>query len=255
MQAGDFTQLANKYSKYRPGYCETVIQAMLGILNKPINQIKFVDVGAGTGIWTRQFFKHGCQTAIAIEPNDAMRTMGIQANEQLNITWLPGSAEYTQLADHCADLVTMASSFHWADFHLATNEFYRILKPQGHFAILWNPRYFENNPLLQEIENHIIQLQPDMKRISSGKSKHVDQLANQLLSCPLFEDRIHIEGFHTVRLAIDEYIGVWESVNDVRSQLGESNFREFIRFVHDKIKGYTAIDCTYQTRAWIFRRK
>ena len=44
------------------------------------------------------------------------------------IKWLSGYAEQTNLSNSSCDWVTMASSFHWADFDLATKEFYRILR-------------------------------------------------------------------------------------------------------------------------------
>lgn len=255
IKAGDFTQLASMYNKYRPGYSEAVLRAFLGIINRPINEIDFVDVGAGTGIWTRLFAKQGCRTATAIEPNAEMRAQGASSNGDLEITWLEGSAEKTPLPNQCADFVSMASSFHWANFETATQEFHRLLKPQGHFAILWNPRHIEENSVLQEIENYITQLAPDIKRVSSGKSTFVNELADRLGHCQLFEDIVHIEGFHTVQLTHEEYIGVWNSVNDIRSQLGEQNFQKLMSFIKDRIKSLPVIDCTYQTRAWIVRKK
>lgn len=255
IKAGDFTQLASTYAKYRPGYCETVIKAILGIMNRPVHEIDFVDVGAGTGIWTRQFAKQGCRSVTAVEPNDGMRLEGSSSNNTLPINWIKGSAENTSLPNQCADFVTMASSFHWADFDLATQEFHRLLKPNGYFAIVWNPRYLEESPLLQEIENHIYTLKPDLKRKSSGKSQYVDDLAKKLERCSLFEDIIHIEGFHTAKLSKQEYLGVWRSVNDIRSQLGEIKFAEFMQFIEAKIQSHSTIECAYQTRAWIVRKK
>ena len=38
-------------------------------------------------------------------------------------------AEAIDLADGSADWLSMASSFHWADFELATQEFFRVLRP------------------------------------------------------------------------------------------------------------------------------
>jgi ubiquinone/menaquinone biosynthesis C-methylase UbiE len=49
------------------------------------------------------------------------------------------------LADGSVDLVSMASSFHWADFDTACDEFHRILRSGGVFVALWNPRLIEVN--------------------------------------------------------------------------------------------------------------
>ena len=52
VKAGDFTGLAKDYSLHRPDYCHSVLKGLLGLLNSPVSQIDFADVGAGTGIWT-----------------------------------------------------------------------------------------------------------------------------------------------------------------------------------------------------------
>ena len=50
LKAGDFTGLARDYSQHRPDYCPSVLKALLGLLGKPVGEVDFVDVGAGTGI-------------------------------------------------------------------------------------------------------------------------------------------------------------------------------------------------------------
>lgn len=254
MKAGDFTTLAQNYSKYRPGYAEHAISAILGVINKPSFNLNFVDVGAGTGIWTRLVSKRGFKNVIAIEPNDAMRNEGIIHPENYQIEWKNGSAENTGLKDNSVDFLTMASSFHWADFEIATKEFHRVLKENGHLCIVWNPRKIEVSPLLVDIENKITELAPNVKRVSSGKSKHVEEIADKLEKSPLFKDMVHIEASHKVNLSQTEYLGVWESVNDIRVQLGEDNFTQFISYIRNKIKDLIHIECTYQTRAWIVRK-
>ena len=46
-----------------------------------------LDVGAGSGIWTRMVCEQGVKTAIAIEPNDDMREIGKKCSKQFNINW------------------------------------------------------------------------------------------------------------------------------------------------------------------------
>ena len=47
---GDFTNLATDYAKYRPGYSESVLTAVLSLLERPPECTAAVDIGAGTGI-------------------------------------------------------------------------------------------------------------------------------------------------------------------------------------------------------------
>lgn len=254
INAGDFTQLAGFYSKYRPKYSEQVLSALLGLVKKPTHEIDFADVGAGTGIWTRMVSQRNIHSIVAIEPNYEMRKEGEASNNNLPIEWLAGSAESTGLKDDSVDMLSMASSFHWANFEVATKEFHRVLRAGGFFVALWNPRFLENSPLLLEIESKISELNPSVKRVSSGSSKHVDELAVKLKNCSLFSNMIYLEGMHHVRLTPGQYIGAWESVNDVRVQLGEDKFQRFLDFVKSKVHPLPWIDCNYLTRAWAVQK-
>lgn len=251
---GDFSELAEDYSKFRPGYSESALNAILGLIGKPVSDIDFADVGAGTGIWTRLVARRGCRSAVAVEPNAAMRQRGEQDSIGTAIRWQMGSGEATGLAGSSFDLLSMASSFHWVDFDRATREFHRVLRPRGYFVALWNPRYIDDNPLLVEIEAELKRLKPDLKRVSSGRSGVTETLTARLISSPCFDDVIQIEARHTADLSIDQYIGAWRSVNDLRVQLGEALFSQFLEFVERKVAGLPKISATYLTRAWCARR-
>ena len=253
-RSGDFTDLAENYSKHRPDYCPSVLDALLGLQRKPTPDIDFVDVGAGTGIWTRMVLHKGVGSLIAIEPNDDMRERGTADCQGTKISWRAGSAEATKLTDSSADWVTMASSFHWAHFNTAIKEFFRVLRPSGWFTAIWNPRLIEANPLLVEIESQLSQLKPELKRISSGRSGITENLTERLWASPYFDDVVYLEGRHVIKMDTDRYLGIWLSVNDVRTQLGEKKFNAFLDFVKSKVAELEIIEVTYLTRAWSARR-
>lgn len=254
MKAGDFTGLAKDYSAHRPDYCPSVLNALLGLFDRPPAALDFVDVGAGTGIWTRMVHAKGVGSATAVEPNDDMRRGGIEASAGAAIRWLAGSAERTGLPDASCDWLTMASSFHWADFDAATREFHRVLRPHGRFSALWNPRLIEANPLLVEIEARLDQLRPGLKRVSSGRSGMTASLTEQLCASPWLDDVVYLEGRHVIEMTPARYLGAWRSVNDLRVQLGPDGFDAFLAFVERRIDGLDAIEATYLTRAWSARR-
>lgn len=253
-KAGDFTGLAGDYSQHRPDYCPSVLNALIALFDKPVNEIDFVDVGAGTGIWTRMVHNVGAKTVTAIEPNEDMRTNGIADSENTSIRWMSGSAEQTGLARESADWLSMASSFHWAEFDVATQEFHRVLRPGGRFTALWNPRLIEVNPLLVEIESHLNTLRPNIQRVSSGRSGITETLTERLAESPYFEDIVYLEGRHVIEMAPDRYLGAWRSVNDLRVQLGPEKFDSFLDFVEKRISKSRVIEATYLTRAWSARR-
>lgn len=254
MRHGDFTGLAGNYAKFRPGYAPQVAVAILGCLARDLAAIDAADVGAGTGIWTRMLAASGLRSVIAVEPNDDMRGQGIETSRGDGIIWRKGSAEHTGLPDQSADLVTMASSFHWADFDRACEEFHRILRPGGLFAALWNPRFIEANPLLVEIESEIARLKPDVRRVSSGRSGITERLTDMLTAKPQFTGVLYLEGRHSAQQTPEQYMGAWRSVNDLQVQLGPELFQKFLQFAEKRVAGLTLIETTYLTRAWVARR-
>jgi ubiquinone/menaquinone biosynthesis C-methylase UbiE len=254
MKHGDFTGLAGDYARFRPGYAPQVATAVLAYTGREVASIDAADVGAGTGIWTRMLAARGLHSVIAVEPNDDMREQGIGTSLGTNIVWQKGSAEATGLPDGSADVVSMASSFHWADFDKACDEFHRILRPGGLFVALWNPRLIEVNPLLVAIEAEIARLKPDVRRVSSGRSGLTERLTDLLIAGPQFADVLYLEGRHSVQQTPEQYLGAWRSVNDLQVQLGPQLFRKFLDFTAERTAGLTAIETTYMTRAWAARR-
>ena len=255
LKAGDFTDFAKDYSQHRPDYCPSILKALLGLLGKPVSEVDFVDVGAGTGIWTRMVLAADVRSVTAVEPNDNMRHNGIADSQHTNISWQAGSAEATGLAGASADWLSMASSFHWANFDTATKEFQRVLRPGGLFTALWNPRLIEVNPLLVEIEAKLVALRPSIKRVSSGRSGITETLTERLWTSSCFEDVVYLEGRHVIKMTPERYLGAWRSVNDVRVQLGQEKFDIFLDFVEQRIASLQVIEATYLTRAWSARRK
>lgn len=254
LSPGDFTGLSKDYSANRPNYSVSVRDALVGLLKKNPDDLDFADIGAGTGIWTRMVAELNFSSVVAVEPNGDMRSEGVKDSQIAGIRWIEGSAERTTLPDASIDWVTMASSFHWADFDSATLEFHRILREGGRFTALWNPRLIEVNPLLVEIENHLLELRPDVRRVSSGRSGLTETLTDRLEDSPWFEDVVYIEGRHTVEMSPERYLGAWRSVNDVRVQLGPEKFQQFLSFVEQRVSELSSIQATYLTRAWSARR-
>lgn len=251
---GNFSGLAKKYSLCRPGYSEHVLTQILCQLDKPVSDLHLADIGAGTGIWTRMMAKRSPAEVYAIEPNDEMRTTGMQDSADTSIQWEIGSAENTRLPNNTFDCVTMASAFHWVDFEKAIIEFDRILKPNGAFVALWNPRDMKCNPLLQEIEKYLVKLKPGMKRVSSGSSEFVEKLTDKLSRTKVFGKAVYFEDTHTKKITPAQYIETWQSTNDVPCQLGEKKFKAFLRFAELELINIDVIEVVYLTRAWMVKK-
>ncbi len=271
LEPGDYTQLAQDYARYRAAYAPELPAALLRLARaRPLDgaqappgnaesgqrgaarELVVVDVGAGTGIWTRMLARAG-QRVLGIEPNAPMLAQARGGSEGCSIRWSRACAESTGLADRSCDLVTMASSFHWTDFERATAEFARVLRPGGCFAALWNTRELADDALLLGIEAELERRVPRLERRSSGRSAFCEGLAQRLRDCGRFTEVHYLEGTHVERFTRERYLGLWRSVNDVRAQAGESAFADFLEFVSERTAALDCIEARYRTRAWIAR--
>jgi len=255
MKLGDFTNLAQSYSKFRPKYSDSVRDTIIALLPKKFDVSNVADLGAGTGIWTRMLYEKTPNYIVAIEPNDSMLKVGKNDSKGTKIKWIKGTGEKTGLEDKDYDLVTMASSFHWVDFKKGCEEFHRILKEDGIFVALWNPRIIEDNSVLGEIENFILKLQPDLKRNSSGNSQFTKNLEEKLYDTGLFDNIVCLSSMHKIKISPKHYLGAWKSTNEVQSKLGKKKFTEFIEFAQSKLVQVSSIEQKYLTKAWVCRKK
>ena len=135
-----FTGQAAAYVKGRPLYA----QAALDFLKQQgINETaRIADIGAGTGIFSKQLAQNGA-TVFAVEPNEDMRRAAEEyLKDTKNARCIDGSAENTTLPDHSVGFVSAAQAFHWFDKAVFRKECERILIPNGKIVLIWNVEIF-----------------------------------------------------------------------------------------------------------------
>ena len=137
MAKSAFDHCSGDYAAHRPSYPDAVVEAVCAAIGGA-GGAWAADIGAGTGIFTRQLAERGIRV-IAIEPSTSM--LG-QMDERLvsRVRRVAGTAERTALADASVDLVTFAQSFHWVNPPYALAEIGRILGQGGVLALVWNNR-------------------------------------------------------------------------------------------------------------------
>ena len=137
MENKKFNKVAEIYEKYRPKYPNEYIKYLIKQCKLNQNSL-IVDVGAGTGIFTKQLLDENLKV-IAVEPNNDMRkVLKEKLKNNKNFKLVVGTAENTNIEENTADLITVAQAFHWFNIEDFRKECKRILKPNGKVCIIWN---------------------------------------------------------------------------------------------------------------------
>ena len=265
MKHGDFTELAKHYHN-RPAYSPFLLSKLIACINEQglaNEDLKVVEVGAGTGKLTTILARDFNLNVTTVEPNDAMRTEGEKATQGLSVKWTKGSGEDTNLPSNSADWLIMASSFHWTDPSKSLPEFARVLKTHtknnmgggnSYFSILFNPRDIKKGSVFYEIEEEIKNIVPELSRVSSAiqNSKNWDEV---LVSTGHFTDCIFMECAYSEIWSKERYMGAWNSVNDIQVQAGQKRWEQILAMIESKIAPFNELEVFYKIRAWTVRKK
>lgn len=138
-----FSSQSTVYSKFRPNYPDEMIQEILSLVK---NKELALDVATGNGQLASKL-ADSFQTVYATDISDNQLQ---QAPQIENVIYKKMSAEVTDFSARQFDLITVAQAIHWFDFDAFYKEVYRILKPDGIFAVL-GYGFFSTNSHSDEI--------------------------------------------------------------------------------------------------------
>jgi SAM-dependent methyltransferase len=137
-----FGSIAADYDRLRSEPADAAVDWLL-----PDRRDLLVDVGAGTGLFTRALAARAGHV-VAVEPDERMRAV-LQARSP-GVEVLAGSGEAIPLPDGRADGVFASSAWHWMDPAKAVPEVARVLRDGGRFGLIWTGRDPESDWLRPE---------------------------------------------------------------------------------------------------------
>ncbi|KAF9454528.1 S-adenosyl-L-methionine-dependent methyltransferase [Macrolepiota fuliginosa MF-IS2] len=131
------------YDRIRPSYQPAALEHIRKALRNP-GPYNIVEVGAGTGIFTRALladpeWNKSIKELVAVEPSEGMRDAFAKSVSDDRVHLREGTFQVTGVEDSWADLVVIAQAYHWCpDYDLASAEFARVLKDNGTVVYVWN---------------------------------------------------------------------------------------------------------------------
>eukprot|EP01117_Protostelium_nocturnum_P005351 TRINITY_DN1948_c0_g1_i1.p1 TRINITY_DN1948_c0_g1~~TRINITY_DN1948_c0_g1_i1.p1 ORF type:complete len:289 (-),score=99.30 TRINITY_DN1948_c0_g1_i1:30-896(-) len=144
------------YDRARPDYTPEALQSILTTLKEGPksegNKAKIVELGSGTGIFTRCLINADQEDTIgeilAVEPSPGMRegfnksvknsTFDVKGKK---VETVEGLFNQIPAGDSTVDLVVIAQAWHWCvekDQDASLVEIARVLKKGGSLALIWN---------------------------------------------------------------------------------------------------------------------
>jgi ubiquinone/menaquinone biosynthesis C-methylase UbiE len=239
----DYTEHASHYDK-RADYSTAAIRELMTAIDCRAGT-SVADIGAGTGKLTKELLKQGL-TVKSVEPNDAMRAIGIKNTNGKSGTWSVGTGEATGLPARSVYAVFFGSSFNVVDQGLALLEAKRILVPNGWFACMWNHRDLDD-PIQKKIESIIKSFIPTY---SYGLRR--ENPTNAINASGLFSDPKSIEHSFVWEMPRSDIVVAWKSHATLRRQAGSDPiFNTIIKEISDYMDGLPErIDVPYTTRIY-----
>lgn len=240
-----------KFYEFRPNYAPKAIDALKEYVQaNKTNDFKVVDIGAGTGNLSIMLLERGLET-ISIEPNDAMREIGIEKTEGSNVKWIRATGLDTTLEDNCANWVTFGSSFNVMNRDLALKETHRLLKEGGFFSCMWNHRDL-NDPIQRQAENIIEEFVPNYER----GTRREDQRKIIEKNKDLFDEIFYMETDFYYHQSLENYIKAWQSVKNKYWDLATIEGKKLFEKITNKMREEMPkeFDIKYTTRVWTAKK-
>jgi SAM-dependent methyltransferase len=131
-QGRSFGTAADLYERGRPTYPREAADWLI-----PSDATTVVDLGAGTGKFTRQLVAPGRDVS-AVDPDAAM--LEVLHSVLPDVATFVGTAESLPFADNSVDAITVAQAWHWVDLDKGVPEVARVLRPGGTLGLIWNVR-------------------------------------------------------------------------------------------------------------------
>lgn len=175
-----FDRVAPLYARVRPGYPEELYRSLL----EEHGGARFaaaIDLGCGTGQSIEGLLAIA-DDVIGVEPADPMRR---EAEARFpNARFVRAGAQATGLPDASAELVTIATAFHWMHATRVLAECARLLAHGGLLAIYWYDVPSVEGPAQAEVE---LRMDRDWDAFRSTRLKRLARIAPRVARARGFE--------------------------------------------------------------------
>jgi ubiquinone/menaquinone biosynthesis C-methylase UbiE len=254
-----FSGLADGYDRHRPSYPDALWTHLVSSFGARAPQTA-ADVGAGTGISTRQLaLALGPEwQVIGVEPNDDMRAQAeARGGGGAALRYIARQAENLGFKDVSLGLVTTAQAIHWFDKPRFYQDVGRSLAPGGILAILYNDRDVDDGGLLSAFETLMEDEMPGYDR-NYRRGKHSDNQDEELATLAWAGDVASHHVTHAMPMTPEGFAGLMLSRSKLKPFADKHGSTEAERILIDLASGFAdaanEISLRYTSRVHMARK-
>ena len=230
-----FDQAAAAYDEARPGYPPELIDKLIELAELS-EKARILEIGCGTGQITRSFAER-CYEIVAVELGENLARMATgNLADFPSAQVIHGSFEAWEPDDSAFDLVLSAQAFHWIDPVVGYPKIRRLLKDQGHLAVVYNLFSGGTDPIYRDLDRIYQRAFPSREGSDDAASlqEHVARTIRAITDSGLFHEPIVWDRAWIETYTANRYMKLLESFSDHRS-LDEAVQRMLYQEVRDAI--------------------
>ncbi len=156
----DWGKTSEDYAKYRDIYPKAFYQK-LAELSIGVKGQHVLDLGTGTGVLPRNMYDYGAKwTGTDISENQITYAKRLSMEAGMDISYCVSSAESIDFPDKSFDVITACQCFMYFDKNIILPKIYKMLKENGHFAVLFMAWLPDESEIARKSEELVLKYNP-----------------------------------------------------------------------------------------------
>jgi len=239
-QRSVFDEAADAYNAARPGYPPELIDKLIELTHLPANA-RIMEIGCGTGQITVPLAERGYEI-VAVELGENLARIAAANLEPYPHVRVTHSAFEEWVYDAKSfDLVLAAQTLHWIDPEIGYPKIHRLLKDQGHLAVVYNLFRGSEGSIYRDLDRIYRDCFPQQDERDAPRSlqENVARTQASIRDSGLFQEAFVWQCPWVETYTTDRYMKLLDTFSDHRALEDETRKRMYqeVRDIIDKHGG------------------
>ncbi len=249
-----FNQAAEFYDKYRPGYPEKIIDALISVTGITEGS-DLLEIGCGSGKATEQLIGNDFDI-LGIDPGEDLVRIGNERFKNENVNFVKGRFEEYDFGQKKFDVIYAAQSFHWVPQPIGYQKCADVLKDNGYLALFWNMYVLTD----KDTDKELLEISKRYGGIADFLTEaeyesRIDSIVSQIVGSELFEMPTIIRKFWKQNYTADDFYGFALTGNRFMQNSDEDKQKAYNDIVALAEKNGGIIERPYLCMLYIAKKK